>query len=522
MIKRSIVFWLRVSCCMLGCISSASMADTLDASRIASDFLQDAEAVISSSSGDATLSALGVSVTPSHTDVTDPNAPRGLEGELMASASDLEDQANSLAAESDAYETARDGLERPETDSAFDDLSGGETVSFAISGQPESVNEDEVVQGQNTFSSSVTDNFNDALVGMGELDDMQNNVISEGDELAFAKGEGYQCRDPINVPANQNCCSMSIPHHRISFTQCNDRERELASARRANRVVYIGAYCSHYFRFAVGRKCVEHRQTYCVFPSLLDRIVQEQGRAQLGHFSWGSLSHPNCQGFSESQMAEIDWDKLNLNEYENSISKQSDLNEEVVSESVLESVPEQVAAFDEGTSVSVNAPNAQAGDPMQVSPLEGYGPFTVTALLASNWPQVYADPDQNSDPVDHVAIDWGDGSSTRINRNALTRINGVDVYRVTHTYLEPSQNNDLESIRAVLYAQSGEHLATASVQNIYETPSNIVTEGSGGHLETSETTLNRMPDYGAYEPDSLPGQLVFSGDKKAKKQERKK
>lgn len=73
---------------------------------------------------------------------------------------------------------------------------------------------------------------------------------------------------------------------------------------------YLGSYCS---RQVLG-VCLKRRSSWCCFSSPLARIVQEQGRAQLGR-SFGSARHPECRGFTMEELGALDWDAMNLSEW---------------------------------------------------------------------------------------------------------------------------------------------------------------------------------------------------------------
>ena len=50
-----------------------------------------------------------------------------------------------------------------------------------------------------------------------------------------------------------------------------------------------------------------------MFGSKLTRILQEQGRTQIGK-SWGSAKHPDCSGFTVAQFAQLDLSKMDFSE----------------------------------------------------------------------------------------------------------------------------------------------------------------------------------------------------------------
>jgi conjugal transfer mating pair stabilization protein TraN len=72
----------------------------------------------------------------------------------------------------------------------------------------------------------------------------------------------------------------------------------------------VGNYCS-----AKGiAGCIARKQAYCCFSSPLARIIQEQGRGQLG-LSFGDPKNPTCDGIPVSQLKELDFNKIDFSEW---------------------------------------------------------------------------------------------------------------------------------------------------------------------------------------------------------------
>lgn len=93
---------------------------------------------------------------------------------------------------------------------------------------------------------------------------------------------------------------------------CKDAEQILAM-KRDNRLCHsLGSYCSK--RLKIIRTCVETTQSYCCFNSRLSRILNEQGRAQLGR-GWGSAKRPDCRGFTLAQLQSLDFARMDLSEF---------------------------------------------------------------------------------------------------------------------------------------------------------------------------------------------------------------
>lgn len=90
---------------------------------------------------------------------------------------------------------------------------------------------------------------------------------------------------------------------------CEQEEEVLAMARGQNLCAYVGSYCTQKF---LG-SCVSRKSSYCCFNSRLARMIQEQGRQQLG-MSWGTAEAPQCKGLTEDQFKQIDFSTMDFSE----------------------------------------------------------------------------------------------------------------------------------------------------------------------------------------------------------------
>lgn len=132
---------------------------------------------------------------------------------------------------------------------------------------------------------SDTGTMSQALAQAGVLNAIQQSVNEGGDTQAIRifSGKDSRCRQPVGFLKflSNDCCRISLerPGGSRPLHECSAADVELAAARRSNFTVYIGDYCSS--KSGLTRRCRARTQTYCAFPGLLPRIVQEQGRAQL-------------------------------------------------------------------------------------------------------------------------------------------------------------------------------------------------------------------------------------------------
>ena len=122
------------------------------------------------------------------------------------------------------------------------------------------------------------------------------------DDMRFFTGQRHACH--IHFGGLANCCRNS--GLLVGLANCSAEERELAEERNAGNTHYLGRYCSRRTLFGV---CIRRSRAWCVFGSKLGRILQQQGRAQLG-IGWSS-----CRGFTVAEVESIDFVDLDLSEF---------------------------------------------------------------------------------------------------------------------------------------------------------------------------------------------------------------
>ena len=105
----------------------------------------------------------------------------------------------------------------------------------------------------------------------------------------------------------------------MSMASCNENEARVALKEGAALCRSLGTYCSSCIR-VLGRcvACIERTTGKCCFNSRLARIVNEQGRAQVGK-GWGSAQSPDCSGFGIAQLQSLDFAAMDLSEFYASI-----------------------------------------------------------------------------------------------------------------------------------------------------------------------------------------------------------
>ena len=153
----------------------------------------------------------------------------------------------------------------------------------------------ETVQSQaNTGFVNAATRLNMAVEMGGEEFDRQ--------DMRFFTGQRRACH--IKLFGLANCCKNS--GLLVGLGNCSASERELAEERNAGNTHYLGRYCSKRTLFGV---CIRRSRAWCVFGSKLGRILQQQGRRQLG-IGWSS-----CRGLTVAEVEGIDFAGLDLSEF---------------------------------------------------------------------------------------------------------------------------------------------------------------------------------------------------------------
>jgi conjugal transfer mating pair stabilization protein TraN len=107
-----------------------------------------------------------------------------------------------------------------------------------------------------------------------------------------------------------NCCSVYPKGWgRQLGAKCTPGEKELSEKRQNNLCVYVGK--KNHKKAGVT---VFVKQHYCCFSNILDKIIQVEGRKQLGR-GFGSASSPDCSGFSLEDIKGIDFNEVDFSEF---------------------------------------------------------------------------------------------------------------------------------------------------------------------------------------------------------------
>ena len=92
--------------------------------------------------------------------------------------------------------------------------------------------------------------------------------------------------------------------------QCDQEDKQLAIRKGAGLCVVLGTWCAQ----KVLGSCVKKKQGACCFNSKLARIINEQGRPQLGK-SFGTPKDPQCAGFTPAELQRLDFSRMDFTEF---------------------------------------------------------------------------------------------------------------------------------------------------------------------------------------------------------------
>lgn len=145
----------------------------------------------------------------------------------------------------------------------------------------------------------------EALSYLTILKEAQDDIRAN---LGIFKGQGRQCSK--NCVGFRDCCSTGDGWGvSLHLSKCSGEEKELADWRRKKRCTLIGTYCAEKHLGICTRK----KTSFCCFGTKLARLINTQGRQQLG-ISWGEVKNPDCRGLTPEELSRLDFSKMDLRE----------------------------------------------------------------------------------------------------------------------------------------------------------------------------------------------------------------
>ena len=156
----------------------------------------------------------------------------------------------------------------------------------------------------------------------------QFNAYGFSFDFSLANGFEMAGFDPYSF-------SLSIAVMLIQeWLSCEPAEQVTAMKRGQNLCVHVGTYCSK----KVLGVCLEKKQRHCCFNSKLARIINREGRAQLG------LPMNSCGGFNQEQLQALDFSRMDLSEFIADISPK-EVPTSTLGQRVQQTVNERVQGY---------------------------------------------------------------------------------------------------------------------------------------------------------------------------------
>lgn len=155
-----------------------------------------------------------------------------------------------------------------------------------------------------TIEREASTEFKDALVALHAIGDAGKQF--DPANLTVFSGERGTCNKKIFGASN--CCSgKGIPL--LTPWLCSSAEKQLDEKDDKGLCHKVGSYCSD----KVLGICVTSKDAYCCFGSKLSRILQVEGRKQIGK-AWGKPKGETCKGFSIEEFQRLDLSLMDFSE----------------------------------------------------------------------------------------------------------------------------------------------------------------------------------------------------------------
>lgn len=157
-------------------------------------------------------------------------------------------------------------------------------------------------------ATTANHDLTDVLSKLAIFRDLQKQM--DGKTLTIFAGQQKAC-DKHCVGFSDCCQKAGGWGTDLKLSRCSADEKDLAKRRSQGHCVYVGTFCAE--KLKILGTCLRKRSQYCCFGSRLARLVQEQGRRQLG-LTFGTAENPFCRPLTVQELARIDFDQLDLRE----------------------------------------------------------------------------------------------------------------------------------------------------------------------------------------------------------------
>jgi conjugal transfer mating pair stabilization protein TraN len=149
------------------------------------------------------------------------------------------------------------------------------------------------------------------LAGFDEMKkELHGSQAPDVRHVQLFKGNTQKCGKSIVSDVMYDCCfEMDGLMTKLKFSKCTADEIALMESQKKGLCHYLGVKKEKFLDMWTSRS--DH--VFCVFPTKLARIFQEEARKQLG-IDWGSAETPDCRGLTQKEIKKLDFSTLNLTE----------------------------------------------------------------------------------------------------------------------------------------------------------------------------------------------------------------
>lgn len=144
-----------------------------------------------------------------------------------------------------------------------------------------------------------------AMSHLAILKEAQNDIRAN---VGIFKGQIRKCSK--NCAGFRDCCTTGKGWGvSMNLSSCSGEEKELGEWRAKKRCVFVGTYCAE----KILGKCTRKKSSFCCFGNRLSKLLNDQGRRQLG-IGFGSADSPDCRGLTPEELSRIDMSSMDLSE----------------------------------------------------------------------------------------------------------------------------------------------------------------------------------------------------------------
>lgn len=163
------------------------------------------------------------------------------------------------------------------------------------------------------------------------------------------------------------------------YQSCDAGDQRTAMAKGQRLCHFVGTTCD---KKVAGLGCVKTTEHHVCFNSRLARIINEQGRPQLGR-DFGTAIRPDTRGFTIEEMEKLDFTKMDLSEFVADVVKEVAGKGGITAEQAAARAKERIEAMvkgELGITAAVPGPQKSVASPDQPTKAEGNGgPTTESA-----------------------------------------------------------------------------------------------------------------------------------------------